>query len=201
MPALKWKLPEAFFKNMHATKIKLSLIVAVMTLLIVVAAYIYSLWSVDRKKQAEMPVESVSMMMRDLLRFHEKRGGFPEDLQKLEGVIWERKNRMFSAENRAINHRNYYYFYTQISPHQFTLWAIPTGKEREDAPTWFLVVSPDICRRFKGAALPLEQIDGIEANPTLKKLGVFGLIEQPSIDFKNQQKATEKFGKNQSQHQ
>lgn len=176
---------------MHATKIKLSLIVAVMALLIVVAAYIYSLWSVDRKKQAEVPVESVSMMMRDLLRFHEKRGGFPEDLQKLEGVVWERKNRLFSAENRSINHRNYYYFYTQISHHQFTLWAIPTGNQREDAPTWFLVVTPDLCRRFKGAALPLEQIDRIEANPTLKKLGVLGLIEQPIINFKDQQKASE----------
>ena len=178
---------------MVANRIKLSLIVAVMALLIVVVAYIYSLWSVDRKKSAEMPVEAVSMMMRDLLRFHEKRGGFPVDLQKLEGVVWERKNRLFSADNRAINHRNYYYFYTQISPHQFTLWAIPTGKEREDAPTWFLVASPEVCRRFKGAALPLEQIDGIEANPTLKKLGVFGLIEQPAVDLKTKLQATDKF--------
>lgn len=175
---------------MHATKIKLSLIVASFALLIVIAAYIYSLWSVDRQKQAEIPVEAVSMMMRDLLRFHEKRGGFPEDLRKLEGVIWERKNRLFSAESRALNHRNYYYFYTQIAPHQFTLWAIPIGKMREDSPTWFLVVSPDVCRRFKGAALPFEQIDHIEANPTLKKLGVFGLIEQPTVNLKNEQKVT-----------
>ncbi len=178
---------------MVASRIKLSLIVAVLALFIVIAAYIYSLWSVDRKKSAEMPIEVVSMMMRDLLRFHEKRGGFPENLQKLEGVIWERKNRLFSAENRAINHRNYYYFYTQISHHQFTLWAIPMGKEREDAPTWFLVVSPEICRRWKGAALPLEQIDHIEANPTLKKLGVFGLIEQPSVNLTNQQKVSNTF--------
>jgi len=183
---------------MVANRIKLSLIVAVMALLIVVVAYIYSLWTVDRKKSAEMPVEAVSMMMRDLLRFHEKRGGFPEDLQKLEGVIWERKNRLFSAENRALNHRNYYYFYTQISPHQFTLWAIATGSQREDAPTWFLVVSPDVCRRFKGAAIPLEQIDRIEANPTLKKLGIFGLIEQPPVDLKNQQKITNDSRKNDS---
>ena len=166
-----------------------------MALLIVVVAYIYSLWTVDRKKSAEMPVEAVSMMMRDLLRFHEKRGGFPEDLQKLEGVIWERKDRLFSAENRAINHLNYYYFYTQISPHQFTLWAIPTGRAREDAPTWFLVASPEVCRRFKGAALPLEQIDRIESNPTLNKLGVLGLIEQQAINFKEQQKASESFSK------
>lgn len=180
---------------MVASRIKLSFIVAGLALFIVIAAYIYSLWSVDRKKQSEMPVEAVSMVMRDLLRFHDKRGGFPKDLQKLEGIVWERKNRLFSADNRALNHRNYYYFYTQISPHQFTLWAIPTGSQREDAPTWFLVVSPDICRRFKGAALPLEQVDRIEANPTLKQLGVFGLIEQPIVNFKDQQKASEQFTK------
>lgn len=180
---------------MVANRIKLSLIIAGIALLIVVAAYIYSLWSVDRKKSMETPVEAASMMMRDLLRFHEKRGGFPEDLKKLEGVVWERKNRLFSAENRALNHRNYYYFYTQISPHQFTLWVIPTGSQREDAPTWFLVVSPDVCRRFKGAAIPLEQVDRIEANPTLKKLGVFVLIEQPAINFKDPQKVSEAFTK------
>lgn len=181
---------------MQAAKIKLSLIVAGMALLIVVAAYIYSLWWTDRQKQAETPVEAVGMMMRDLLRFHEKRGGFPENLQKLESVVWERKDRLFSAENRALNHRNYYYFYTQISHHQFTLWAIPTGKARENAPTWFLVVSPDVCRRFKGAALPLEQIDRIEPNPALSKLGVLGLIEQPAVDLKTTQKAANTFSKN-----
>jgi hypothetical protein len=52
------------------------------------------------------------------------------------------------------------------------------------------VVSPEICRRFKGSALPLEQIDGIEANPTLKKLGIFGLIEQPAVNLKTTQKVT-----------
>jgi len=161
-----------------------------MALLIVVAAYIYSLWSVDRKKQAEMPIEAVSMMLRNLLRFHEKRSDFPEDLQKLEGIVWERKARLFSAENRALNHRNYYYFYTQISPHQFTLWAIPTGKNAKMRRLGFWSLSPDLCRRFKGASLPLEQIDRIEANPTLKKLGVFGLIEQPAINFKDRETVT-----------
>lgn len=137
-----------------------------------------------------MPVGSVSQMMRDLLKFHEKRGGFPEDLAKLEGVVWERKNRPFSANNRALNHQNYYYFYTRLTPHQFTLWAIQTGSSREESPTWFLAASPESCRRWKGAALPLEQIDRIVPNPSLKELGVFGLIEQPAVNLKNIQKAT-----------
>lgn len=182
---------------MTVSRIKLSLIIAPIALCLVVVIYVYSLWRDDRKKSEDLPVEAVSQMMRDLLRFHDKRGGFPDDLQKLEGVIWEKnKNRLFSISNRAFNHHNYYYFYTRISPHQITLWAIPTGVSREEAPTHFLVVSPDACRRWKGAALPLEQVDHIEPNPSLKDLGVLGLIEQPLIDLKNQQKATGIFSKN-----
>lgn len=182
---------------MTVNRIKLSLVIAPVALMLVVVIYVYSLWRDDRKKSEDLPVEAVSQMMRDLLRFHEKRGGFPDDLQKLEGVIWEKnKNRSFSVANRALNHRNYFYFYTRISPHQFTLWAIPTGNSRDESPTWFLVVAPEVCRRWKGAALPLEQVNQIEANPSLKNLGSFGLIEQPVIDLKNQKKATGLFSKN-----
>ena len=177
------------------SKLKLSLVVAPLALVLVVVAYVYALWSADRKKSNDLPVEAVSMMMRDLLRFYEKRGGFPDDLGKLAGVVWEQKKRDFAIENRALNHRNYYYFYTQISPHQFTLWAIPTGSEREEAPTWFLVVTPDACRRWKGAALPFEQVKRIEPNPSLKDLGVFGLIEQPLVDLRNKSSAANLFAK------
>lgn len=180
---------------MTVNRIKLSLVVAPLCLVLVIVVYVYSLWSADRKKTAELPVEAASQMMRDLLKFHAKKGGFPEDLLKLEGIVWERKKRPFSASNRALNFRNYYYFYTQISPHQFTLWAIPTGGSREESPTWFLVASPESCRRWKGAALPLEQIERIEPNPSLKGLGILGLIEQPSVDLKTAQKATDSFTK------
>lgn len=182
--------------DVPAFRLKLSLIVAPLALFLVVVVYVYSLWREDRKKAEDLPVEAVSQMMRDLLRYRDKRGGFPEDLQKLEGVIWEKKPRDFSAANRALNHRRCYYFYTRVTPHQFTLWAIPTGASREESPTWFLVVAPDGCRRWKGAALPLEQIDKIEPNPSLKNLGSLGLIEQPLIDLKNQQKAMSLFSKN-----
>ena len=156
--------------------------------MIFVATYIYSFWSFDRQKQAEIPVEADSMMMGDLLCFHKKRGGFPEDLQKLEGVVWERRERLFSPEERALNHRNYYFFYTQFFLINLLCGRFQRANKAKMRQLWFLVVSPDICRRFKGTALPLEQIDGIEANPTLKKLGIFWLIEQPSVNFKVEQK-------------
>lgn len=171
-------------------RLKISIVLAPLVLLLVVAAYIYSLWAAERKKTNEQPVEAVSMMMRDLLRYHEKRGGFPETLKALEGVVWEKKARDFSIENRAFTHRNYYYFYTRIDHHHFTLWAIPVGKSREEAQTWFLLVTPENCRRWKGAALALEQAGKIDSNPSPNGLGILGLIEQPPVNLKNRQKAT-----------
>lgn len=172
-------------------RLKISIVLAPLVLVLVVAAYIYSLWAAEQKKARELPFEAVDIMMRDILRYHEKKGGFPETLKALEGVAWEKKARDFSIENRAFAHRNYYYLYTRIDPHQFTLWAIPTGKSREEGATWFLSVTPDAGRRWKGGALPLDQIDRVDANPSLKELGTLGLIEQPQVNLRSRQKASE----------
>ena len=174
---------------MGSNRIKLSLIVSALALALLIITYIYSLWSEDRRTAQELPVDGVSAMMRDLLSYHEKRGGFPEDLGKLEGVVWDEKVRRFSLAKHAISHRNYFYFYSRLTDHRFTIWAIPTGKRREESPTWFLAVSPETCRRFKGGALPLEQISQIEANPPLKSLGIAGMIEQSPIDFRSDAKS------------
>jgi hypothetical protein len=165
-------------------RLKISIVLVPLVLVLLVAAYIYSLWAAERKRASDLPFEAVSAMMRDILRYHEKRGGFPETLKNLEGVVWEKKDREFSIENRAFTHRNYYYFYSQIGHHHFTLWAIPVGKSREEGPTWFLSVTPEIGRRWKGGALPLDQVNRVNANPSLRELGTLGLIEQPQIDLK-----------------
>jgi hypothetical protein len=169
--------------------LKISLVLIPIAFLLVVGIYIYSLWATERKRAAEIPVEAVGAMMRDLLSFHEKRGGFPLTLKQLEGVVWEKKHdRNFSNDYRALSHRNYYYLYTRVSNHKFTLWAVPTGKSREEAPTWFLSASPNISLRWKGAAIPIDQVDRIKTSPSLKDLGSLGLIEQPQIDLGNTNK-------------
>jgi hypothetical protein len=91
-----------------------------------------------------------------------------------------------SDRNRGFTHRNYYYLCTQVSHHQFTLWAIPVGKSCAEAPTWFLLATPDKYRRWKVAALPFELIQKIEPIPPKSKLAVLGLIEQTPIDLRNQ---------------
>ncbi|MGE3384951.1 MAG: hypothetical protein AB7L70_18635 [Pyrinomonadaceae bacterium] len=170
-------------------RLKISIVLTPLVLLLVVGVYIYSLWAAENEKAQDLPMDAASMMMRDLLRYHEKRGGFPASLKSLDGIVWEKKPREFSIDGRALTHRRYYYFYSRIDHHHFTLWAIPTGRLREEAVTWFMSVTPQAGRRWKGGALPLDQIDRVDANPTIKELGTLGLIEQSAVDLRSRQKA------------
>lgn len=159
-------------------------------LVVVVGIYVYSLWATERRRTADVPVEAASMMMRDLLAFHEKQGGFPSNLKQLEGVVWEKKqNRQFSIENRALGHRNYYYLYTRLTPHRYTLWAVPTGNMRDEAATWFLSGTPDTCRRWKGPSLRFEDLNKLSIEASSQELGMLGLVEQPLMHLKNKKAA------------
>lgn len=161
--------------------LKITLILMPIAVLVVVGVYIYSLWELERQRTAEAPVEAFDVMVRDLRSFHKKRGGFPKDLKELEGVVWEKKeDREFSKDGSGLTHQNYHYLYAPVSPHQFALWAIPMGRRREEAATWFLVITPGSQRRWKGPALTPEDLKGLELHPSAYQLNVLGLIEQPA---------------------
>ena len=163
------------------TRLKISFVLLPVAIAILAGIYVYSLWAAERQRAADVPVESADAMMRDLLLFHKKRGGFPKDLKELEGVVWEKKeSRSYSEDKRGLTHRNYYYLFTRINHHRFTLWAIPMGRQREDAPTWFLLVTPESHRRWKGSALNPEDVKGLSLDPSANQLSVLGLLEQTS---------------------
>lgn len=166
-------------------RLKVSLVLLPVAIAVLAGIYVFSLWAAERQLAAEAPVEAADAMMRDLLSFHKKRGGFPKDLKELEGVIWEKKeSRSYSNDKRSLLHRNYYYLYTRINHHRFTLWAIPIGRQREDAATHFLHVTTESCRRWKGPALSTEQVSEIDPNPTVNELSLLGLIEQAKLDLR-----------------
>jgi len=164
------------------TRLKVSLVLIPLALAVLAGIYVYSLWAAERQLAAEIPVEAADAMVRDLLSFHRKRGGFPKDLKELEGVAWEKKeSRSYSNDKHGLTHRNYYYLFTRLDHHRFTLWAIPMGRQREEAATWFLVITPESRRRWKGPAITSEDVERLSLYPSTNQLTVLGLIEQPII--------------------
>jgi hypothetical protein len=176
------------------SRLKISFVLVALATILAVGGYVYSLWAAERKNAAEVPVEAADKMMRDILSFHGKRGRFPEDLKELEGIVWDKKqDRNFSIKYRAISHSNYFYLYTRIDPHHFTLWSIPMGNLREQSPTGFLAASTEGCRRWKGPALDADLIRKLSVSPSPAELGVLGLTEQPGCDFTKVKKARDGF--------
>lgn len=164
------------------TRLKVSLVLIPVALAVLAGIYVYSLWAAERQRVARVPFEATSMMVRDLLAYHKKRGSFPTDLKQMEGVVWEKKRtREFSIENRGLSHRNYFYLYTQIKPHRFTLWAVPMGQAREEAATFFVTGTLGAYRTWKGAALSPDSANSIKPNPSEIDLGTLGLVEQQRV--------------------
>lgn len=159
-------------------RLKISLILAPLALTMLVGVYVYTLWAKERERSADIPFDATGAMNRDLLKFHQKRGSFPVKLEDLEGIIWEKKERNFASDGRSLIHRNYFYVYARINHHQFTLWAIPIGKEREEASTFFFVGNPESNRSWKGPPVPLTDIDTLSLTPTTIDLNILGLVEQ-----------------------
>lgn len=161
-------------------RLKISLILAPLALTMLVGVYIYTLWSKEKERSAEIPFDSTGAMNRDLLKFHQMRGSFPAKLEDLEGTVWEKKERNYVSDGRSLIHRNYFYVYARVNHHQFTLWAIPIGKEREEAPTFFIIGNPNSKRSWKGPPIPSTDIDKLSLTPTTIKLNMLGLVEQPN---------------------
>ena len=161
-------------------RLKISLILAPLALTMLIGVYIYALWSEERNRAAEIPFDATGAMNRDLLKFHQKRGSFPEKLEDLEGVVWEKKDRNYVSGGRSMFHRNYFYLYSKVGPHRFTLWAIPIGRLRDDAPTFHLIGTPHSYRAWKGPAVSIPDVEKLSFTPSSYNLSILGLVEQPN---------------------
>lgn len=165
---------------------KLTFIITPLMVVLVLGSYFYSLWAAEVKRRDELPQDGSATLVRDLFTYHEKNGAFPEDLKSLVGKVWDaKKEREFDPSGKVFRHKNVFYLYSRIEPHLFSLWAVPSGERREEGVSWYISASPERIRRWKGPAIPDNQIDQLSVAPSLQSLALMGLTEQPATNLKN----------------
>lgn len=175
----------AFFNFMKNSSMKLTFIITPLMVVLVLGSYFYSLWAAEVKRRDELPQDGTAALTRDLLKYHEKTGSFPEDLKSLVGKVWDaKKEREFDPSGKVFRHHNVYYLYLRQNPHLFSFWAVPSGERREEGVSWFISASPDAIRRWKGPAIADNQIDKLALQPSVQSLALVGLTEQPSTDLR-----------------
>lgn len=170
---------------MKNSSMKLTFIITPLMVVLVLGSYFYSLWAAEVKRRDELPQDGSATLLRDLLTYHEKNGAFPEDLKSLVGKVWDvKKEREFDPSGKVFRHKNVFYLYSRIEPHLFSLWAVPSGERREEGVSWFITASPERIRRWKGPAIPDNQVSKLMPSPSIQSLAVFGLTEQPATDLR-----------------
>jgi len=175
----------AFFNFMKNSSIKLTFIITPLMVVLVLGSYFYSLWAAEVKRRDLMPQDGAAALVRDLLKYHEKNGAFPEDLKALVGKVWDTKReRNFDQTGKVFQSGKVFYLYSRHAPHLFSLWAVPFGERREEGVSWYILASPDSIRRWKGPAIPDNQVQKLIPSPSVQLLALLGLTEQPPTELR-----------------
>lgn len=170
---------------MKNSSMKLTFIITPLMVVLVLGSYFYSLWAAEVKRRDEIPVDGAAALTRDLLKYHEQTGTFPENLRPLVGKVWDaKKDRAFDQTGKVFGHGKVFYLYARRSPHLFSLWAVPSGERREEGVSWYILASPDAIHSWKGPAIPDNQVQKLIPMPSVQLLALLGLTEQPQTDLR-----------------
>ena len=173
------------FEFMKNSSMKLTFIITPLMVVLVLGSYFYSLWAAEVKRRDELPHDGAAALVRDLLKYHEQTGTFPEELRPLVGKVWDaKKQRDFDQTGKVFQHGKVFYLYARHNSHLFSLWAVPSGNRREEGVSWYILASPDALRRWKGPAIPDNQVQKLNSSPSVQLLALLGLTEQPPTNLK-----------------
>jgi hypothetical protein len=168
----------------ETTSVRLTYVVLGFCLLALIASHLYGLWAAAQEEKAMLPRPAVDQIIKALRSYHHQVGKFPQSFAELEGRVWRhRRPPNFGEDGRSLSMANYYYIYYLIDEGTCTLWAIPINKRREEGSTFFLALSTETARRWKGAPLALDEIKRLPALPEPAQLALLGLTEQQPIQL------------------
>lgn len=165
------------------TGLKISFILLAVAIVVTGVCYVYSRWAEAQQQQESLPRLEADRLVKGLRQYQREMGQFPNDLAELQGRVW--KNTPvpdFGTTKRTLTVANYYYLYSKVDPLTCAVWVIPSGPRREEGSTHFLVIGPQVIRRWKGPALSRTDVDKLEPVPTAGVLNIMGMTEQPLID-------------------
>ena len=165
------------------TGLRISFILLAVAIVLSAVCFVYSRWAEAQHQQELLPRLAVDSMVKGLRQYQRQTGQFPADFAELDQRVWKHANVPdFGPDKRTLTVANYYYIYSRVNPLTCAVWAIPSGPRREEGSTHFLVIGPEVIRRWKGPALSRADIDMLESVPTADVLNVMGMTEQSMID-------------------
>jgi hypothetical protein len=116
--------------------------------------------------------------------FYAETRRFPANFAEINRLIWHTyPTPDYGSEGRRAWTKNYFYLYTKVNDETCAFWALPVGARREYASSFFVVVSTNWLRIWKGKAMSDGEIVVVPNIPSPQVLSESGFTElkQPII--------------------
>src|SRR5258708_19268285 len=143
----------------------------------------YAAVASDWSAKADIPqIDPILKIIKGLRQYQQVNAPFPQTFIQVEAQVWRHPTPPdYGAGGHSVVLKNYYYFYTWISPNRCTLWAIPLGSHASEAGSYFLILTPTDRQKFKAPPLYLKEATTISAAPTYTQLAMLGMIKQDAL--------------------
>ncbi len=167
--------------ELKLNKLKATYLILAICAILAVGSYGWHVYTLFRDWQINMPQPQIEKLTKDLRIYQAKTGHFPSTFVEINNRIWHTKPAPDYGDNgRQTRTKNYYYFYTRVNDHTCAIWALPTGPQRHYASSFFLVLSTEWLRSWKGKALDDEIISDLPSIPSPDKLAKMEMQELPA---------------------
>jgi hypothetical protein len=168
----------------RSSKLRIAFVFALVTIAAGAVSYGYHLYRLAQDLQINKPQPQVERLAQDLRRFYAETRRFPTNFIEINGRLWHTKPQPdYGSDERRAWTKNYYYFYTKVNDETCAFWALPIGPQRHYASSFFLVLSPEWIRAWKGPATGDEEIARVPSIPAPPVLAELKMQELPASVF------------------
>lgn len=162
---------------------KLTLVVLILAAVVAITGYAAVSYHRMSEYQALLPQHQIPKIETEFLKFRKVFGAFPKDFAEINNKVWHKVPGSHLNDDPTTWQKDHYYYRIVSSGNQMAIWAIPLGDRRTEASTYFLVISPEWRRAWKGPAMDSKLLGKLRAVPNASDLAAVGLEEQKAFFY------------------
>ena len=172
--------------NQAQRKFKITYLIVILACIVALVAFVLVEYTRITSYQALLPAQSLKKLEAELQRYRQINGHFPKDFREINQSLWHKVPGLHLELDPATWQKDYYYYriVPGADPNQFILWAVPFGKRRAEAESYFVVMTPTWRRCWKGPALPEGKVGAVKSVPAADTLALFQMSEVKAVYYK-----------------
>lgn len=166
--------------KLESRKLKVTYLLLGFAAVAAISGYGWHVYSLFRDWQFNTPQSQVERLIRDLRRYQAQTNHFPTSFTEINELLWQTQPKPdYGVDGRQARVKHYYYYYTRVEQQKCVLWALPLGPQRQYAASFFVVITPNWMRGWKGKALADDVIGKVPAIPSPGDLATLSMREIP----------------------